>query len=113
MKKAHRPQLIIDTQKINEGGIYDNFIDETSKYSITPTTFKGRALRNLEAPIFQELYQFKYNTVNRFGLNIKSNQLLKEISEYNDKEIEKVKTPSIATTVKEKDIKKLFDMIYT
>lgn len=90
MKKSYKPKLIIDTVELTEGKDYDAFFDEISKYSITPTTFKDRALQNLEAPIFQETYQYKNSIVSRFGLHANS-QLTKELVEtYNTNLVEVV-----------------------
>lgn len=44
MKESYKTKLSINTTELTEGKEYDSFIDETSKYSITPTTFKGREL---------------------------------------------------------------------
>lgn len=44
MKKSYKPKLSINTTELTEGEEYDAFLGEISKYSITPTTFKGREL---------------------------------------------------------------------
>lgn len=111
MKKAYKPQLFINTLELTEGKEFEEFINETNKYSITPTTLKSRTLNEIDTPVFQELYQYKNSTVNRFGLNINLKKLLEEVADYNLQELIKTKTPSIATTIKKQDIDSMFQDI--
>lgn len=111
MKKAYKPQLFINTKELTEGKEFEWFINETNKHSITPTTFKGRTLNEMDTPFFQELYQYKNSAVNRFGLNINLKKLLEEVADYNLQELIKTKTPSIATTIKKQDIDSMFQDI--
>jgi fido (protein-threonine AMPylation protein) len=85
MSKGSKPKLIINTTKTPEGKVFDSFINEINKYSITPTTFKSRYLNEINNPVFQELYQYEGNTVNRFGLNVNSDTLKNEVTDYNSR----------------------------
>lgn len=83
MKKSYKPKFSINTTELTKGEEYDSFIDEISKYSITPTTFKSRSLQELESPIFQETYQYKNSIVSRVGLNVNSQTTKKLVETYN------------------------------
>lgn len=108
MAKVSKQQLVINTTEISEGEEFDRFVNETNKYSITPTTFKSRTLNEIDSPVFQELYQYNKSAVNRFGLNINSKNLLEEVADYNLQELIKTKAPSIATTTKKQDVDSTF-----
>ena len=45
MKMKVRPQLFIDTKPLEDKELAGKIFEETDKYSITPTTFKGRNLK--------------------------------------------------------------------
>ena len=69
--KDWKPKLTIDTQGIKDQEALESFYQEVKNYSITPTTLKGRSFKTGSTdPIYIEEYEFKGNSVTRFGINI-------------------------------------------
>ena len=88
--KDWKPKLTVDTQAIGDQEILESFYQEVKNYSITPTTLKGRNFKaKLTEPIHTEEYEFKGNSVTRFGINIYNKvffeQLRDELVKHNEK----------------------------
>jgi hypothetical protein len=95
----YRPALYIDINK-SKNIITNNAIEsEIENYSITPRTLESRSFVNdIDDEIFVDHYKYGKNSVKRFGLNIHSSKLSKEIQKYNQNTKDKLDAKSIVSS---------------
>lgn len=93
----YKPTLYVNTSATNLSKAIE---EEIGRYSITPTTLESRNFFNTtDDHLFVDQYRCGKNSVERYGLNINSSGLLKEVEDYNLKNHKAtLVAPSIAST---------------
>ena len=102
----HKPKLYINLKAVSDKKLQDEFYKEIEDGSITPTTFESRSFLIDQMDFFRDTYSFKQTSVERFGLNLHSNGLLKLVNDYNNQtKKESLVSPSLSSVGSKKSKK--------